>query len=98
LLAPIRWFGRNSYEVYLTHMMVIFAVLPAAKYLDAGNRWVILWYSLMITAAGIFGWCIAHFYSEPMNRRLRRSVGIFWMDGGDGQFGTSGLGSPRPSA
>ena len=74
LLAPIRWFGRNSYEVYLTHMMVIFALLPAAKYLDAGNRWVILWYSLMITAAGVFGWCIAHFYSEPMNRRLRQQT------------------------
>ena len=73
-LAPIRWFGRNSYEVYLTHMMVIFALLPAAQYLDAGNRWVIVWYSLMIAAAGIFGWCIAHCYSEPMNRRLRQQT------------------------
>jgi len=74
LLAPIRWFGRNSYEVYLTHMMMIFAMLPLAKYFDPGNRWVILWYIIMIATAGVFGWCIAHFYSEPMNRRLRKRL------------------------
>lgn len=74
LMAPVRWFGRNSYEVYLTHMMVIFAMLPLAKYLDPSNRGVILSYVLMITAAGVLGWCIARLYSEPTNRRLRQQT------------------------
>ena len=71
-LAPVRWFGRNSYEVYLTHMMAIFAILPLAASLDPVRRWALLWYGLMIGAAGILGGIIARYYSEPMNRNLRR--------------------------
>jgi len=73
-LAPVRWFGRNSYEVYLTHMMVIFALLPLANRFDEERRWVLLSYLLIVAATGALGWCITRYYSEPMNRRLRESV------------------------
>lgn len=69
LTAPVRWFGRQSYEVYLTHeFLVILGV-------DAFLRWhgsrPGLW-TLAITAlTAPLGWAVAHWFSEPMNRRLR---------------------------
>lgn len=69
LTAPVRWFGRHSYEVYLTHeFMVIVGV-------DAFVRWhgrrPGLW-TLAITAlTAPLGWALGRWFSEPMNRRLR---------------------------
>lgn len=71
-LAPVRWFGRNSYEVYLTHMFVLFAVLPLVAKFDTAWRWVPLWYGLMACLAGALGELVARYFSEPMNRNLRR--------------------------
>lgn len=72
--APVRWFGRYSYEVYLTHAMPMFALLPLVKRIDPKAYWAPLWYLLMLLCAGMLGWCIARFYSEPMNRRLRQRL------------------------
>jgi peptidoglycan/LPS O-acetylase OafA/YrhL len=69
--APLRWFGRNSYEVYLTHMMVVFAVLPFVAVFDGTWRWAPLWYVLIVLLAGAIGAAVARYYSEPMNRKLR---------------------------
>jgi len=74
LLAPARWFGRNSYEIYLTHMMVIFSLLPLANSLDEGRHWVLLWYVLIVAATGVLGWWISRSYSEPMTRLLRTRI------------------------
>jgi peptidoglycan/LPS O-acetylase OafA/YrhL len=71
LSAPLRWFGRNSYEVYLTHMMAIFALLPLVSVLDKEWRWAPLWYGIMVSMAGVLGGLVARYYSEPMNRMLR---------------------------
>ena len=30
--APLRWFGRNSYEVYLTHMLVLWPMVGVYKF------------------------------------------------------------------
>lgn len=69
--APVRWFGRNSYEVYLTHCMVIFAILPLVSRFDSAGRWTPLWYGAMLGLSGVLGALIAHYFSEPMNRKLR---------------------------
>lgn len=71
-LAPVRWFGRNSYEVYLTHMMVIFPMLAVAAFFGNTRTWAPAWYLIMIGLAGALGGVIARYYSEPMNRNLRR--------------------------
>jgi len=73
--APLRWFGRNSYEVYLTHAMVIFAILPLVRRFDADAHWTPLWYAAMVVFAGILGALIANYFSEPMNRKLRAKRG-----------------------
>jgi peptidoglycan/LPS O-acetylase OafA/YrhL len=73
LSAPLRWFGRNSYEVYLTHMFVVTwgIQLFVARGLSLG--WAPLAYLAMLALAGGLGAMVARWYSEPLNLRLRRS-------------------------
>jgi peptidoglycan/LPS O-acetylase OafA/YrhL len=70
--SPLRWFGRNSYEVYLTHMFVVTwgIQLFVARGLSVG--WAPLAYLAMLWLAGGLGAVVARWYSEPLNRRLRR--------------------------
>jgi peptidoglycan/LPS O-acetylase OafA/YrhL len=84
LSAPIRWYGRHSYEVYLTHeFIVVFGVLlfshfhpntnPGAEGL-AEHQLSLLrmsgWVLGSVALTAPLGWAAAHFISEPMNRRL----------------------------
>jgi peptidoglycan/LPS O-acetylase OafA/YrhL len=69
LTAPIRWFGRYSYEVYLTHEFLV--ILGVKAFLHWHGTRPGLW-TLAITAfTAPLGWAVAHWFSEPMNRRLR---------------------------
>ena len=68
--APIRWFGRHSYEVYLTHeFLVVFGTELLLK-LKRGP--LALWFVAILLATAPVGWLVARFYTEPLNRRLRR--------------------------
>ena len=72
VLVPLVKLGQRSYEVYLTHMFVIFALFSI--FLNAGKPTTavpILFFG-SILAAGFLGEVVARFYSEPMNRLLRR--------------------------
>jgi len=76
LSAPLRWFGRNSYEVYLTHMFLVtegVALFAAAK---IPNAWGPAWYLAVLLASGFLGALIARHYSEPLNRKLRKSARV----------------------
>lgn len=70
-LRPLLRIGQYSYEVYLTHMFVVFALFDA--FLAAGRQMPLVpaLFALTILIAGILGAVISHFYSEPMNRVLR---------------------------
>jgi peptidoglycan/LPS O-acetylase OafA/YrhL len=70
--APLRWFGRNSYEVYLTHMFVVTWGIELFVARGLNVRWAPLAYLAMLTLAGLLGAAVARWYSEPLNRRLRR--------------------------
>jgi len=72
--APLRWFGRNSYEVYLTHMFIVMwaTQIFAALALPIGIG--PLWYLMVLMLSGFLGAAVARWYSEPMNRRLRRGM------------------------
>lgn len=73
--APLRWFGRNSYEVYITHM---FFVMALSEILFDANQpifLVILWYGVALVLSGIFGQLTSSFFSEPMNRFIRKRTG-----------------------
>jgi peptidoglycan/LPS O-acetylase OafA/YrhL len=71
--AWLRWFGRNSYEVYLTHMMVILPAVAILGRIDPTSRAAPFSYVVMIFASGAVGAVIARYFSEPLNRYFRRS-------------------------
>jgi peptidoglycan/LPS O-acetylase OafA/YrhL len=73
--APIRWFGRNSYEVYLTHMFIVTWGIQIFTAADARVIWTPFFYAGLLVLAGLLGAVVARFYSELLNRRLRASFG-----------------------
>lgn len=71
--ALLRWFGRNSYEVYLTHMLVVWPMVMAFQRMGFSLNMAPIWFLLTTALAGGAGQAISQFYSEPLNHRLRRS-------------------------
>ncbi len=67
----IRSWGRLSYEIYLTHMFVVFAVVRLFRMAggDFGNGW--LWYLFALPACWLLGALVARFVSVPCERWLR---------------------------
>jgi len=72
----LRSFGRLSYEVYLTHMFVVWPVVRAFKATGARLWWGILWYVPAVAASWVLGWLVARYLSLPCERALRR--GLDW--------------------
>ncbi len=70
-LEPIRWFGRHSYEVYLSHEFAVIAVLTAFFAVRRGP--IIAWIGAVLASSAGLGWLFARFFSEPLNRALRGS-------------------------
>lgn len=68
-LEPIRWFGRHSYEVYLSHEFAVIAVFRALGVIHRGP--IIAWIVAVIALSAALGFVFARFLSEPMNRALR---------------------------
>ncbi|HEY6447468.1 MAG TPA: acyltransferase [Acidobacteriaceae bacterium] len=77
VLAPLLLAGQRSYEIYLTHMFVV--IVLAGVFITTGKRmWAVpLFFLGVLLLGGLLGEVVARFYSEPMNRWLRRR----WKDG-----------------
>ena len=76
--APIRWFGRHSYEVYLTHeFVVVWMTMLFVRVHQGGGNWgsPLLWIPAEVVLAAPLGWAVARWFSEPMNRWLRGAAG-----------------------
>lgn len=69
--AFLRWFGRNSYEVYLTHMFVIWPMFALFLHFRQSPDTAPVWFLATTALAGVLGYVVARFYSEPLNQRLR---------------------------
>jgi peptidoglycan/LPS O-acetylase OafA/YrhL len=87
ILGPLLRLGERSYEVYLTHMFVVFGVFGI--FVWAGKpMWCVPWLFIgVIVVAGLLGEVVARFYSEPLNRAIRERFNA----GG----GSSGVGEAR---
>jgi peptidoglycan/LPS O-acetylase OafA/YrhL len=72
LLSPLLKIGQYSYEVYLTHMFVVFAFFDLFVATGKPMRLVPVLFVVVVLVAGLLGGIVAHFYSEPMNRLLRK--------------------------
>ncbi len=67
--ASFRWFGRHSYEVYLTHEFVVVWGTTLLLRVHRGQPW--LWCVGILACTAPLGWAVARWFSEPMNRALR---------------------------
>lgn len=94
LLAPMLRLGQCSYEVYLTHMFVVFAFF--AIFMKYGNPiWSVpLLFVATIVVSAAAGDSVARFFSEPLNRILRErwSAGRRQLSSvSDSRVGSTGL-------
>jgi peptidoglycan/LPS O-acetylase OafA/YrhL len=74
-LFPLVSLGRRSYEVYLTHMFVVFALFGLFKSARLSLGALPVLFIGDILASGLLGELVARSYSEPMNRLIRRRLG-----------------------
>jgi peptidoglycan/LPS O-acetylase OafA/YrhL len=72
VLRPLLKIGQYSYEIYLTHMFVVFVLFNLFVAAGKPMRMVPVLFVAVILIAGVLGSLVAGFYSEPMNRLLRR--------------------------
>jgi peptidoglycan/LPS O-acetylase OafA/YrhL len=70
----LRWFGRNSYEVYLTHMLVVWPMVGLFFHFHQSLNTAVLWFLAITALTGVAGHVLARGYSDPLNRRLRRGL------------------------
>ena len=75
LLRPLLVLGRNSYEIYLTHMFVVLGLFAVFMHYGAHVRDVAFLFVGVIVGAGLLGVLVAKVYAEPMNRWLRHKTG-----------------------
>jgi peptidoglycan/LPS O-acetylase OafA/YrhL len=79
VLFPLVRLGQRSYEVYLTHMFVVFALFGLFEAAGKPLLGVPILFIAVIVVSSLLGELVARFYSEPMNRLLRRH----WREGPD---------------
>lgn len=71
----LRSMGRLSYEIYLSHMFVVFAVVAAYQATGADVRSGWLWYLPAVALCWGLGGLVARFWSLPCERALKRRFG-----------------------
>jgi len=76
-LLPLVRLGRRSYEIYLTHMFVVFTLFNLFTSMGKPMRAVPMLFVGTVLISSLLGRLVARFYSEPMNRLLRG----WWGDG-----------------
>jgi peptidoglycan/LPS O-acetylase OafA/YrhL len=70
--------GRSSYEIYLTHMFVVLALMHPFKAWcgETPHRSAYpIAYVVMLAISIALGTAVSRWYSEPINRKLRRKAG-----------------------
>ena len=75
IVRPILWLGQRSYEVYLTHMFVVYGLFEVFMKYGKPSRGIPALFIVTVILAGILGELVARCFSEPMNRRLRERWG-----------------------
>lgn len=69
----LRSFGRLSYEIYLTHMFVVWLVVDRFQAAGGDLRLGVAWYPPLLAGAWALGWLVARFISNPLARALGRA-------------------------
>jgi peptidoglycan/LPS O-acetylase OafA/YrhL len=75
VLRPAAKLGQRSYEIYLTHMFIVFGLFELFVVVGKPLAAVPALFVGVILVSGLSGEMVAVFYSEPLNRWLRRRRG-----------------------
>ena len=67
----MRSWGRLSYEIYLTHMFVVFAVVRAYRAFGGDGRLGFLWYLPALPLCWLLGIAVERWLSLPAERWLQ---------------------------
>ena len=68
---PLRFLGRNSYEVYLTHMFVIFICVEIYNTCQLKGEWAWILYISVLVISALSGEIVARHFSTPINKWVR---------------------------
>ena len=73
-VGALAWFGRNSYELYLFHLVAL-GLIRSAFPVEAvsGDEKLVLLVAFLASSAGLAA-VIGRYYSEPLNRAIRSSL------------------------
>jgi peptidoglycan/LPS O-acetylase OafA/YrhL len=89
LLKPVLALGRRSYEVYLTHMFVVFALFHIFLFAGHPTAGIPPLFLAVIILSALLGDLVARAFSEPLNRLIRSG----WRGKWDSIAGSA---APRP--
>ncbi len=67
----LRACGRLSYEIYLTHMFVVYGAVGLYHAVGSPLPTGYLWYPPVLLLAGLLGAAVARWFSQPSERALR---------------------------
>lgn len=70
-MNPVLHLGQRSYEVYLTHMFVVFGLFQLFVLAGKPMSAVPVFFAVVVLSAGLLGEVVARFYSEPVNQWIR---------------------------
>lgn len=70
-LGWLRSMGRYSYEIYLTHMFVVFALVGAFRAAGEDLRGGFWWHLPAVLSCWLLGALVARYFSDPCERALR---------------------------
>jgi peptidoglycan/LPS O-acetylase OafA/YrhL len=71
-LAPLRWMGRHSYELYLFHIIVLAGMRDLVPRDALANAAKPLWLALFVALSCAVAWLVSRLFSEPLNDALRQ--------------------------
>jgi peptidoglycan/LPS O-acetylase OafA/YrhL len=71
-LAPLRWAGRHSYELYLFHIIVLAVMRDIVPRAQMSAGWKLPALLLFIAASASVAALVARYFAEPVNAALRR--------------------------
>ena len=72
VLAPLRWAGRHSYELYLFHIVVLAVMRDVLPRNQLGYAYKLPWLAVFIAVSALVAAVVARHVSEPANADLRR--------------------------
>jgi peptidoglycan/LPS O-acetylase OafA/YrhL len=81
ILKPLSILGQLSYEVYLTHMFVVYALFNLFVSLGKPIGGVPVLFAAVILIAAMLGAVVSRFFSNPMNSFLRNRYQTIYQQG-----------------